>query len=221
MVCLMAIKKRTFPSDQKEQYIVRFPEGMRDRIKKAAEENGRSMNAEIVQALENAYPAPRPEIAVAPLLHAGMIVLNWRDSGWHYVDWETWGRFRTSGDYSLITEHQNPRNVYFVVAVFDDKPRIVNVIVHNYLQSHIGYVSAGIDYLSEQETEEYADLMTAISATPDDTRRLKELQDQMSPAFKLPKESIATLRKALATLANEGDVDEVLKARGILAPQPE
>lgn len=35
-----------------EQYTVRFPDGLRDRIKSAAEANNRSMNAEIVARLE-------------------------------------------------------------------------------------------------------------------------------------------------------------------------
>lgn len=34
------------------KYIVRFPDGMRDRIKEAAEKSGRSMNAEIIHRLE-------------------------------------------------------------------------------------------------------------------------------------------------------------------------
>lgn len=41
----------------KDQYMLRLPDGMRARIKMAAAENGRSMNAEIVSALEEAYPA--------------------------------------------------------------------------------------------------------------------------------------------------------------------
>jgi len=36
--------------------MLRLPDGMRDRIKRAAAENSRSMNAEIVATLENAYP---------------------------------------------------------------------------------------------------------------------------------------------------------------------
>ena len=38
-----------------EKYIVRFPEGMRDRIAEAARANGRSMNAEIVARLESTF----------------------------------------------------------------------------------------------------------------------------------------------------------------------
>ncbi|MDW9626503.1 Arc family DNA-binding protein [Sinorhizobium meliloti] len=35
-----------------DQYILRFPEGMRDEIKAAADRSGRSMNAEIIHRLE-------------------------------------------------------------------------------------------------------------------------------------------------------------------------
>ncbi|RVJ69767.1 Arc family DNA-binding protein [Sinorhizobium meliloti] len=44
------------------KFIVRLPEGMRDRIKAAAERNNRSMNAEIVATLEMMYP-DRAEVA--------------------------------------------------------------------------------------------------------------------------------------------------------------
>lgn len=39
-----------------DKFMLRFPEGMRERIRRAAERNGRSMNAEIIQTLEYAYP---------------------------------------------------------------------------------------------------------------------------------------------------------------------
>lgn len=35
-----------------DQFMIRLPDGMRDRIKAAAEKHGRSMNAEVVYALE-------------------------------------------------------------------------------------------------------------------------------------------------------------------------
>jgi hypothetical protein len=40
-----------------DQAMIRLPDGMRDRIKAAAEKNNRSMNAEIVSALDAAYPS--------------------------------------------------------------------------------------------------------------------------------------------------------------------
>lgn len=40
------------PSKQLDQFVLRLPDGMRDRIKAAAEANNRSMNAEIVARLE-------------------------------------------------------------------------------------------------------------------------------------------------------------------------
>ena len=45
-----------------DQFMLRMPEGMRDRIRAAAKENHRSSNAEIVAVLEAAFP-PRPEAA--------------------------------------------------------------------------------------------------------------------------------------------------------------
>lgn len=41
--------------------MLRLPDGMRDRIKAAAAENNRSMNAEIVATLEEKYPPPDPQ----------------------------------------------------------------------------------------------------------------------------------------------------------------
>ncbi|MDB6454688.1 Arc family DNA-binding protein [Falsirhodobacter sp. 20TX0035] len=44
-----------------DKFVLRLPDGMRDRIKAAAEANSRSMNAEVVATLEEKYPAPEPE----------------------------------------------------------------------------------------------------------------------------------------------------------------
>lgn len=48
-----------------DQFPLRLPDGMRDRIKSAADENGRSMNAEIVAALEKAFPTADAEFEAA------------------------------------------------------------------------------------------------------------------------------------------------------------
>ncbi|WP_198453240.1 Arc family DNA-binding protein [Thioclava electrotropha] len=47
-----------YPSDKQDKFMLRLPDGLKDRIKAKADEHGRSMNAEIVQLLENEYPAP-------------------------------------------------------------------------------------------------------------------------------------------------------------------
>ena len=41
-----------------DKFMLRLPDGMRGRVKAAAEANNRSMNAEIVATLEEKYPAP-------------------------------------------------------------------------------------------------------------------------------------------------------------------
>lgn len=53
---------------KQDQFIVRLPDGMRDRIKAAAEASNRSMNAEIVATLEEKYPAPAEDPQLAKLL---------------------------------------------------------------------------------------------------------------------------------------------------------
>lgn len=54
----MSNEKPTYPSRLAEQFVVRFPDGMRDRLKEAAHANGRSMNAEIVARLQQSLDAP-------------------------------------------------------------------------------------------------------------------------------------------------------------------
>lgn len=43
---------------ESDKFMLRLPDGMRDRIKTAADANNRSMNAEIVATLEEKYPVP-------------------------------------------------------------------------------------------------------------------------------------------------------------------
>ncbi len=50
-----------YPSDNVDKLLLRFPEGMRDRIKDAAKKSGRSMNAEVVHRLANSLDHPRFE----------------------------------------------------------------------------------------------------------------------------------------------------------------
>lgn len=45
------------PSRLLDKIIIRVPDGMRERIKRAAEANGRSVNAELLALLDKAYPA--------------------------------------------------------------------------------------------------------------------------------------------------------------------
>lgn len=44
-----------FPSDAQGRFIIRMPEGMRDKIEAAAKAAGRSMNSEIVARLEASF----------------------------------------------------------------------------------------------------------------------------------------------------------------------
>lgn len=48
--------------------MIRMPDGLRERIAEAAKSQGRSMNAEIVMALEMAYPPTPPADEIVPIL---------------------------------------------------------------------------------------------------------------------------------------------------------
>lgn len=50
-------ESKEFPSDKADKFVVRFPDGMRDRIRKDADEQGRSMNAQIIHILQAHYDA--------------------------------------------------------------------------------------------------------------------------------------------------------------------
>lgn len=62
----MEKKPQDTPSRHADKYIVRFPEGMRDKIAAAAEENGRSMNAEIIARLQASFETKTAAIEPAP-----------------------------------------------------------------------------------------------------------------------------------------------------------
>lgn len=48
-----------------DKYIVRFPDGMRDRLKEEAKANNRTLNAEIVARLQQSFDAPPPSASVS------------------------------------------------------------------------------------------------------------------------------------------------------------
>lgn len=60
--------KTPYPSEMQDRFIVRLPDGMRDKIAELAKQNSRSMNAEIVARLERSlYPASDEESAMAAI----------------------------------------------------------------------------------------------------------------------------------------------------------
>lgn len=55
------MSRKGYPSDKQDQFVLRLPDGMRDLIKASASESGRSMNQEIVDALNEFFPVPPSE----------------------------------------------------------------------------------------------------------------------------------------------------------------
>lgn len=61
------------PSRGSEQFVARFPDGMRDRIKAAAKANGRSMNAEIIIRLSESF-SREDDLAIPAAYYSGAAI---------------------------------------------------------------------------------------------------------------------------------------------------
>ena len=56
--------KPQYPSEKLDQYMLRFPDGMRDQLKFEAAKNGRSLNAEIILRLEDSLIGRRESSSI-------------------------------------------------------------------------------------------------------------------------------------------------------------
>lgn len=64
-----------------DKFMLRLPDGMRERIKRAAETNNRSMNAEIVATLDEAFPEVAPSMTdiMQDVMALGGLIQNMKD----------------------------------------------------------------------------------------------------------------------------------------------
>lgn len=69
-----------FPSERMERFIVRMPDGMRDKIRLEAEKNNRSMNAEIIGRLQHSLADEH--FAAEETLQLAEEVVNLRNQLW-------------------------------------------------------------------------------------------------------------------------------------------
>lgn len=67
------------PTRDQNKFMIRMPDGMRDRIAKAAKANGRSMNSEIIQLLEDHYP-PEQEVEDFLTMVEELLDYSWNNS---------------------------------------------------------------------------------------------------------------------------------------------
>ncbi|MER8511701.1 Arc family DNA-binding protein [Mesorhizobium sp. M1060] len=208
------VRSRFFDADDQPKALISLPDDLLDRITQAARRSHRTVDAEVVAALEELYPPPRPSAFSDLVLHH----FQWHSGVWRPIDPETWSRFRSDESVPEITDRMTEDNNYFVVAVFDESGMLLNLITHNYTYQDGKLRSPAWDLLSADETEEYHRFMTALSATEEDEARLLELRNKMEPAFVLPSNSVQALRAALVGRSPKEVVDAVLISRGILNP---
>lgn len=92
-----------------DKFMLRLPRGMRQRIRRAADSNGRSMNQEIIHALESHFPAgPSPK----ELARNIDLFLTWAQSG--RTDF-----FKERGRESLLNSLKNFREIVEAEAADD------------------------------------------------------------------------------------------------------
>lgn len=210
---LRVIKFMAQPTQTDPQFKLRLPADLKDRIESAASQSNRSMNAEIVAALEGAYPPPIRALFDYPLPDLGMLALHWHSGAWHYVNWDDWHRLRTRGENSGYFSKWIGQASYFVVVVVDGENQLCNLIVNHVLITSRGFEDVGFSLLTKAEKDDYAQLMTAVRHLPGDEDRLSELREKMLPAYRLPQNTIPKLKEILLQLATEETVDTLIKSR--------
>lgn len=196
------------PVSEHDKFMLRLPAGMRDRIKAVADKNGRSMNAEIVATLEEAYPVPRLRELLSDLQ---LLPFQWTSGEWRPIDDDSWTHFRLGTAPTHIINRMSEGANYFVVAVIDKEDGLVNLISNSSKLVNGRPESAAEDYLTDEEQSEYGRLFVKQAPTKDDERRLRQLQKKMEPAFRLPAEASHKLREKMRGLAPESTVDRLLK----------
>ena len=201
------------PTQTDPQFKLRLPAALKDRIERAASQNNRSMNSEIVAALEDAYPSPIPAPYYFPGTDTGMLVLHWNSGSWTFVDWDSWQHMRfgeiDTNSLPSVSDHYN----YFVVVVQDKNGKLWNIIVHSLLIDSNRFYDAGLSLLTKEERSEYSHLMTADTATAIDEKRLNDLRKKMIVAYRLPTDSIPKLRDVLTAIAPAPEVDKLINDR--------
>lgn len=84
---IMKSTEKPQPRQSEDKYVVRFPSGMRDRLKDAAAANGRSMNAEIVARLQQSFNIPPSDEALKARLEAAEKTIESHESYEFAIRW--------------------------------------------------------------------------------------------------------------------------------------
>lgn len=108
--------RELYPSEKQDRFIVRLPDGLRDRIRAAAEANNRSMNAEVVATLEQQYPSPA---ALEELFFSEIV--EWSDRIGDAPDAEKDQLVDQANEW--LEEHGLDRTQFVLIRVAEDGPR--------------------------------------------------------------------------------------------------
>ncbi|MDP9590571.1 UNVERIFIED_ORG: hypothetical protein J2W19_003135 [Shinella zoogloeoides] len=81
------MNEKKYPSQLAERFQIRLPDGLRDRIRDSASSNNRSMNAEIVAALEEKFPPKSIDISMLSDFLESLIGVSAPDGNKEYLDY--------------------------------------------------------------------------------------------------------------------------------------
>jgi uncharacterized protein (DUF1778 family) len=193
-------------SREDHQMKIRMPAELRDRISAAADRNGRSMNAEIVLALEEAFPFPLMDNASQ--LYSGLLllVLHWRRGKWEPISGDDWAIFIQQKQTGPVREMLVEGSNYFALLVISQNEDLSNIVVHHYYL-HDGNVRSMLgESLTRLEKEEYDRFMLAEDLTDEEEDRLEELREKMHQDVLLPSEAFAELVQQSQLIFSHDDI---------------
>lgn len=205
-------------SREDPQMKIRMPVELRDRVAAAADRNGRSMNAEIVQALALAFPPTFAPSARSLFADLTMVVLHWRRGEWVVVPDDDWDQFLLENFSGPLVNELIEGSNYFVVVVLGNKLQLHNIISHHYKSTEGGIESALGQSLSDDENAEYSDLMLLTKMSRQQEERLDFLRLRMCEDTDLPWEASTALVKTLQQFYDTEDILDLVSR--ISGPKP-
>ncbi|MGO4334939.1 Arc family DNA-binding protein [Labrys sp. KB_33_2] len=128
-----------YPSDKQDQFMIRFPDGMRDRVKASAERHKRSMNAEIISMIEMAFlidaqvegsdVAPQPKLSPGAQRVVEALTERVTSSEFHARLKEAAAKNKRSVDAEIIDRLENSFDEDRVNLTMDNVQKLISLTI--------------------------------------------------------------------------------------------
>ncbi|WP_431014753.1 hypothetical protein [Bradyrhizobium pachyrhizi] len=158
-------------------------------------------------------------------LDEGQQVLHLRDSVWHRIPWDSWLKFRDTGQAWAPLPHVGAGEHHFAVCIVEDG-RLFNIIPHRYRIDGDGRIADDRYFgaLSDDEIRQFEALNRRHYEYPQtnpfteaEERAFDALRDRIWRSWLPPAEAVRALTLAATALPDESDAAwHVLEASGIM-----